>query len=106
MNTITQKIALFQRISPCDWDRDRYTVWTGSFETDKDCDECQPDGYVRVTPYVEQIFPALDQGPIIEKKLEKLAEAEQRIREEFQKKLDSIADAKSQLLALSFQPAA
>jgi len=106
VKTIKQKIALFQRIDPSDWDRDRYTCWTGHFDDDKDCDECIPDGYVRVTPYIDVEFPALDQGPIVEKQLEKLAEAEQRIRAEFQQRLNSIAETKAKLLALSYVPAA
>jgi len=102
MKTIKQKIALFQRIEPDAWSRERYTCWTVYFDEDENNDDCIPDGYVRVTPYIDVEFPALDQGPIVEKQLEKLAEAEQRIRAEFQQKLNSIAETKAKLLALSY----
>jgi hypothetical protein len=102
MNT-KRKIALFERVGSPDW---KSCWWADVDQSDDDADEGQPDGYVRISPYVEVEFAPLPQGPVIEKQLEVLARAEQKIREEFQQQLNKLNDTRQKLLALSFQPAA
>lgn len=62
-------------------------------------------GYVRMTEYVEVTFPALQDEAIATKMLTALELQESKIRNEFQQKLDGIAELRRNLLALTCKPA-
>lgn len=98
-----QKVALFQRVGT--------STWTTVFgfrpdKTDAEADDTVPNGYVRISPWLEIDFPELDDGTIVAKQLEQLDKAEQAAREELQQRLNQINDARQQLLALTVKPAA
>lgn len=64
------------------------------------------DNYVRISEYVDVEFPELQDEIVIDKYLEALNRAEQAARVELQRKLDEIANQRSNLLALTHKPAA
>lgn len=90
-------VALFQSVGISDWT----TVWWAQpGKTDDEADASQPDGYVRISPYIEIEFPALSQDTVVEKQLGQLAKAEAKLRTEFQTSLNNISDLRQKLLAL------
>lgn len=60
--------------------------------------------YTRVSEFVEVDFPPLPVGVIVEGKLAKLDEAEKELRNQFQKKLNDLTEARAKLLSLSHEP--
>jgi hypothetical protein len=97
-----RKVALFQRIGCGDY----LTTWcTAPDRPDDDADETIPDGYVRLSPWIEIEFPSLDTGDVINAQLAQLDKAEQKAREELQQRLNAINDTRKRILALSFNPA-
>lgn len=101
MNT-KKRIALFQSVTDPDWTP---VFWAHADQSDEKADESQPDGYVRVSPYMDVEFTALAQEGVIEKQLAQLDKAELAVREEMQRRLDQISDIRQRLLALTFQAA-
>lgn len=98
-----QKVALFQRVG----DLSYLTTW--AFDTkvsDESADTRVPDGYVRLSPWLEIEFPSLDDSAVIDSQLKQLDKAEQKAREELQHRLNAINDARQKILALTFKPAA
>lgn len=60
--------------------------------------------YVRISEYVEIVFPQLKDEIVIDKYIAALDRSEREIRLEFQKKLDDIANQRANLLALAYFP--
>jgi hypothetical protein len=60
--------------------------------------------YTRVTEFAEVDFPPLPVGVVVEGKLAKLEEAEKELRNQFQKKLNDLTEARAKLLSLSHEP--
>lgn len=102
---IKKKVAVFQQVNDGTW-LWQPVFWANPDQTDEEADERQPDGYVRLSPYIEIEFQEIDQGTVVEKQLEQLANAENEAREELQRKLSRINEARQNLLALSYKPAA
>lgn len=102
MNMNKRKVALFQRIG---WVDHRCTWSSEAGTSDEYSDETVPDGYVRLSPWIEIEFPSLDTGDVIQAQLAQLDKAEQIAREELQQRLNEINDTRQKILALSFNPA-
>ncbi|MBX6381475.1 MAG: hypothetical protein IRZ07_00670 [Microbispora sp.] len=98
-----RKVALFQRIG---WVDHRCTWSSEAGTSDEDSDETIPDGYVRLSPWLEIEFPTLGSDDVINAQLAQLDKAEQKAREELQQKLNAIDDTRRKILALAFNPAA
>lgn len=58
-------------------------------------------GYTRLSEYLEVEFPMLPPEIVIEGQLKQLDTAEQSLRNQFQQKLNEIAEARAKLLSLS-----
>lgn len=94
----TRQVALFQRVGSPDW----LTTWCARQDlTEREADDRIPDGYVRISPWLEIKFPALEQGAIIEKQLSQLDKAEANARAKLQSRLSTISDMRASLLALT-----
>lgn len=98
-----QKVALFERVGSFGY----LTCWAFDPKLpDEEADARMPDGYVRLSPWLEIEFPSLDDSAVIESQLKQLDKAEQKAREELQQRLNAINDTRQKILALSFKPAA
>lgn len=60
--------------------------------------------YTRISEVMEVDFPMLAAQVVVEGQLKQLDAAEQELRNQFQRKLNEIAEARAKLLSLSHQP--
>lgn len=59
--------------------------------------------YTQTSEYVEVEFPPLPVALVVEGQLKQLDEAEKDLRNEFQKKLNELAEARARLLSLTHE---
>jgi hypothetical protein len=90
-----QKMALFRDIGPGPMN---------GYESPMGDHMENSSSYVRISEYVEITFPQLQDEIVIDKYIAALDRSEREIRLEFQKKLDDIANQRSNLFALTHKP--
>lgn len=61
-------------------------------------------GYTRISEELDIEFPMLPTQVIVEGQLKQLDTAEQELRNQFQRKLNEIAEARAKLLSLTHEP--
>ena len=90
------KIAKFKEIK-----HEYESIWEQPmWRPESERDSYQPEGYVRITEWVEVELPPLKGDDVIQVQLEAIDKLEQTTRIKFQEELDRIKELRAQLLAL------
>jgi sugar-specific transcriptional regulator TrmB len=69
------------------------------------CETMEGHGWVRLTEYTEVEFVPLPPAEVVDKQLKQLDDAEQKLRENFQQKLNELAEERGKLRALTNESA-